>query len=180
MKKAKLSELEKEDQKLIRSARRAANSAYAPYSGFAVGAAARSGRGKIYVGANLENASYGLTVCAEVSALTTANIAGDFSRLKAIAIVGFGFHPTRSESDIVMPCGRCRQLIFESSERSGVDIAVFSCSGDLKRIKQYRISELLPESFGPSSLKVSNPSKPPSDRLQKIPPSRRKNSSRRR
>jgi len=162
MKRVTLTQLPKEDRDLVLAARHAADNAYAPYSGFAVGAAARSTDGKVQLGANLENASYGLSICAEVSALTAANTAGEFDRLEAIAIVGFGFFPKLHDSDVVAPCGRCRQVISESAQLSGIDVNVFACSGDLKRIEQSRISELLPWAFGPQSLPVSNPAKPPS------------------
>jgi cytidine deaminase len=161
MKSLKLDDLPKKDRDLIAAARKAADNAYAPYSGFAVGAATRSKDGVIHIGANLEmeNAAYGLGLCAEISALTAANTSGDFEYLEAIAIVGFGFFPEMHDSDIVTPCGRCRQLISESAQLSGIDIDVFACSGDLKRIEQYKISELLPRAFGPQSLQ-SNPPKP--------------------
>ncbi|HEV8721567.1 MAG TPA: cytidine deaminase [Candidatus Binatia bacterium] len=160
MKAVKLDELAKKDRDLIVAARKAADNAYAPYSGFAVGAAVRAADGAIHVGANLENASYGLSLCAEVSVLTAANTSGDFDHLAAIAVVGFGFFPKMHDSEIVTPCGRCRQLISESAQLSGIDIDVFACSGDLQRIEQYKISELLPQAFGPESLNFSNPSKP--------------------
>jgi len=160
MKYVKLGELAKKDRDLITAARKAADNAYAPYSGFAVGAAARATDGKIHTGANMENAAYGLGLCAEVSALTAANTAGNYDRLEAIAIVGFGFFPEIRASEIVTPCGRCRQLIFESAQLSGLDIDVFTCSGDLERIEHQKISELLPRAFGPKSLQLSNPPKP--------------------
>lgn len=146
--------------KLIRQARKAAYwHAYAPYSGFAVGAAARDKNGSIHVGANLENAAYGVVMCAEVGALTAANTKGAFDQIEAIAVVGFGFHPQVNLSQIVTPCGRCRQLIFEAAELSN-HIDVFACSGDLKQIEQYSIFELLPKAFGPKTLGVTNPPNP--------------------
>jgi len=156
----RLNDLAKKDVDLVIAARKAADNAYAPYSGFAVGAAARTTEGAIHIGANLENASYGLALCAEVSALTAANTSGDFDRLEAIAVVGFNFFPEMHLSEIVTPCGRCRQLISESAQLSGTDIIVFAGSGDLERIEQHKISELLPHAFGPQSLQSSNPTKP--------------------
>lgn len=147
---------------LIRTARQQAYlHAYAPYSGFAVGAAARDDSDKIHVGANLENAAYGVVMCAEVGALTAANANGAFSRLKAIAVVGFGFFPRLNTSQIVTPCGRCRQLIYEAAELSG-DVDVFACSGDLRQIEQWSIFELLPRAFGPKTLGIANPANPAS------------------
>jgi cytidine deaminase len=116
MKTVKSSELTKSNADLIDLARKTAYSAYAPYSGFAVGAAVRTTGGAIYVGANLENASYGLALCAEVSALTAANTSDEFDRIEAIAIVGFGFFPEMRLSEVVSPCGRCRQLLSESAQ----------------------------------------------------------------
>lgn len=162
MKIVKLDELAKDDRDLIAAARNAANNAYAPYSGFAVGAAVRARDGAVHVGANLENASYGLSLCAEVSVLTAANTSGDFDHLEAIAVVGFDFFPNVHASEIVTPCGRCRQLISESAQRSGIDIDVFACSGDLQHIEQFKISELLPKAFGPESLHLSTPARPAS------------------
>jgi cytidine deaminase len=167
-------ELSKDDRELILAARETAFSrAYAPYSGFAVGAAARGVDKQRYLGANLENAAYGVVMCAEVSALTAANTAGAFGTLEVIAVVGFSFWPKPRLSEVVTPCGRCRQLIFEASqlaegaartdrEREEADITVFACSGDLKNILQYKISELLPTGFGPKTLGVTNPPNPES------------------
>lgn len=156
----KFDALSKQDRDLVCAARQAANNAYAPYSGFAVGAAARVTDGQIHTGANMENAAYGLGLCAEVSALTAANTSGDYDRLEAIAIVGFGFFPEIRASEIVTPCGRCRQLISESAQLSGLNIDVFMCSGDLEQFEHKKISELLPGAFGPQSLQSSNPPKP--------------------
>jgi cytidine deaminase len=152
--------------KLILQARDDAHRhAYAPYSGFAVGAAARDKKGNVYRGANLENAAYGVVMCAEVAALTAANVHGAFDRLEAIAVVGFSFHPRVDCSQIVTPCGRCRQLIYEASELSKTPeqskhIDVFACSGDLKQIEQWSIAEMLPRAFGPQTLGILNPPNP--------------------
>jgi cytidine deaminase len=160
-------ERDPELKKLILQARDAAyRRAYAPYSGFAVGATARDKNGNIYRGANLENAAYGVVMCAEVGALTAANVAGAYDQLDAIAVVGFGFHPHEDCSQIVTPCGRCRQLIYEASELSkdkfvpSKHIDVFACSGDLKQIEQWSIAEMLPRAFGPKTLGISNPPNP--------------------
>ena len=141
------------DRDLIEKALQASGNAYAPYSGFAVGAAVRSRRGEVYLGSNLENAVYGLGICAEVVALAKANTAGDFD-VEAIAIVGHKFTTPRDSSQVTTPCGRCRQLIAEASQISNTDVVVFSCSGDLEEIHESTISELLPESFGPKTLGV--------------------------
>jgi cytidine deaminase len=147
----KLAELRALDRKLVLAARDASAHAYAPYSGFAVGAAVRSKSGQIYPGANLENAAYGLGICAEVSAITGANAAGDFA-IEAIAVVGHKFTEPPSASQIVTPCGRCRQLIFEAGQIAKTDVRIFSCNGDLSLIQESTISELLPDAFGPGNL----------------------------
>jgi cytidine deaminase len=148
-------------EELIVVAREAAYwHAYAPYSGFAVGAAARDRKGNIHRGANLENAAYGVVMCAEVGALTAANAAGGFDQLEAIAVVGFKFHPEADLSQIVTPCGRCRQLIYEASELCGRNIDVFACSGDLSQIERWSIGEMLPRAFGPKTLGIAAPPNP--------------------
>ncbi len=92
-------------------------------------------------------------MCAEVAAITAANSAGDFD-IEAIALVGY---PTEDRSKgfaIVTPCGRCRQIILEASQVSGIDIKVIACNGELSRCRPYTISELLLDGFGPANLKV--------------------------
>jgi cytidine deaminase len=145
-----VSALEPSDQQLCYEAAKVARKAYAPYSKFSVGAAVRTQRG-VYVGANLENASYGIGICAEVSAVTAANSAGDFN-INAIAVVGYPSDDPAKGIDLVAPCGRCRQVIFEASQVSATDIRVISCNGDLSKCKMSSASELLPDSFGPANL----------------------------
>jgi cytidine deaminase len=118
---------------------------------FAVGAAVRTKSGRIYTGANLENASSGLSICAEASALTAANAAGDFD-VEAIAVVGFKFTDPKGASQIVTPCGSCRQLMAEFTQLTGRDLRVLCCNGDLTAIAVSTISELLPGAFGPQNL----------------------------
>jgi cytidine deaminase len=144
-------ELNESDQVLVEAALDASAHAYAPYSGFAVGAAVRTKGGQIFSGANFENASYGLSMCAEVSALAVANGADDFD-IATLAVVGHKFTSPADSSQVVTPCGRCRQLIFEAAQVSGVDIRVLSCSADLDQIIETPISELLPSAFGPKNL----------------------------
>ena len=144
-------DLDAADRRLAEKARDASANAYAPYSGFAVGAAVRTVSGHIYCGANLENASYGVGMCAEVAALTAANSAGDYN-VEAIAVIGHRFIEPRSLSMVVAPCGRCRQLIFEASQISKSDVRVISCNGELSEIAVAGISELLPDAFGPHNL----------------------------
>lgn len=155
MKILKLDHLGANDRTLVERARDLCANAYAPYSGFAVGAAVRTKSQNIYVGANMENASYGVTMCAEVAALTAASSADDFD-VEAIAVVGGKFTDPPSSAEICTPCGRCRQLILEASDVSGGDVRVLSCNADLSQILEGTIKELLPQGFGPRNIgKVS-------------------------
>jgi cytidine deaminase len=138
---------------LIDAARDAATRAYAPYSGFHVGAALLLKNGDVVTGANVENASYGLTLCAETSAVAKIANEGWIGELAEVAIVGG--RPDGNAlvgSDPVHPCGRCRQILNEAAERSKTDILVHCASGDGDAVKSYRLSELLPASFGPKDL----------------------------
>ncbi len=141
------------DTTLLEAARDAARRAYAPYSRFGVGAAARTRSGRIHVGANMENASYGLAICAEVSALARAVADGDF-RVTGIAVAGglLNAQGMPQPGGVVTPCGRCRQLIKEAADVSGTDITVFCANADLSEVVETRISELLPRAFGPTDL----------------------------
>jgi cytidine deaminase len=143
--------LDNPDRELVARAQEAAARAYAPYSLFAVGAAVRSESGKIYAAANLENASYGLTICAEAAALSAASSAGDLA-VEAIAVVGFNFKDPAGASRVVAPCGSCRQLIAEAAQLTHRDVRVLCCNGELSRIVEWTISGLLPEPFGPENL----------------------------
>ena len=138
---------------LLDRARAAASAAYAPYSGFAVGAAALSRSGRIHVGTNMENASYGLTVCAEVAALAQAVAEGDF-QIVALAVLGgrIGDGGALIAGRAVTPCGRCRQVIREAADVSGVDIVVFCANADRTELHQTTIADLLPHAFGPNDL----------------------------
>jgi cytidine deaminase len=139
------------DKRLVENALLASARAYAPYSGFAVGAALSINREKILMGANLENASYPLGICAEVAAISLANALGEFE-ITAIAVVGHKFTLPANISQVVTPCGRCRQVIFEAAQVAGKDIDVFSRNAALTEIVISPISELLPRPFGPKNL----------------------------
>jgi cytidine deaminase len=142
------------DRELVEAAQEAAARAYAPYSLFAVGAAVRSKSGAIYAGANLENASFALSICAEAAALSLANSAGQ-SEIDAIAVVGFNFTDTGGASRLVAPCGSCRQLIAEAAQRANGNVRVICCNGELSKIVVWTIAELLPNAFGPENLAAS-------------------------
>lgn len=147
----RLTDLSDADRHLVETARYASARAYAPYSGFSVGAAVRTRSGLVYAAANLENASYGLGICAEVSVIALANAAGDYN-IETIAVVGHKFTEPKDKSQVVTPCGRCRQVIFEASQVSEIDVRILSCNGDLSQIVDTPISELLPAAFGPANL----------------------------
>jgi cytidine deaminase len=142
------------DRELVEKAQEAAARAYAPYSLFAVGAAVRSTSGRVHAAANLENASSGLTICAEAAALSLTNSAGE-PEIDAIAVVGFNFTDTAAgASRVVAPCGSCRQLIAEAAQRANCNVRVICCNGELSRIVVWTIGELLPNAFGPENLAV--------------------------
>ncbi|MGK6321300.1 cytidine deaminase [Sphingomonas sp. DT-204] len=135
---------------LIAAARTAALNAHAPYSRFAVGAAVLLTDGSVVTGANFENASYGLSLCAETVALATVNSLGRLRDVAAIGVIGGRIgHPDASP---VSPCGRCRQVINEAAQLSGCDIPVFCAGAEGDEITAYRLSELLPLAFGPKDL----------------------------
>jgi len=138
---------------LLRAAVSAAQNAYAPYSRFAVGAAARTADGAVFVGANMENASYGVTICAEVGALQAASTVGKLPDVVQIAVAGGIMEEAgRPTGKIVTPCGRCRQLILESAHLGRRDVEVWCADLDLTSVACFKISELLPHGFGPATL----------------------------
>ena len=127
------------ERELIGKAVEAKGKAYAPYSGFKVGAALLSRDGRVFTGCNVENASYGLTVCAERVALFKA-VSEGAREFEAIAIA-CGKGPCA-------PCGACRQVLFEFAP----DLTVIMTDAEGKEVRVTRLSELLPEGFGPGSL----------------------------
>ena len=110
--------------------------AYAPYSGLRVGAAALTEDGRVIGGCNVENASYGLTLCAECG-LASALVASGGGRLVALACVA------ADRGERLMPCGRCRQVLYEFG---GADLLIDGPDGPLP------LGELLPHAFGPEDL----------------------------
>lgn len=129
------------DQKklLVKKALEARENSYAPHSGFCVGAALLTSDGEIILGANVENSSYGGTICAERSAFCAAVSSGkrDFS---AIAIVGAPKGET--PSSICAPCGICRQFMYEFCSE---EFSIFLWDG--QNIVEKTLGELLPEGF---------------------------------
>jgi len=138
---------------LVAAAREAALNAHAPYSGFGVGAALLLEDGEIISGCNFENASYGLTLCAETVAIATANAQGKLRKIKEIAVIGGKLIDGRITGvDPVRPCGRCRQVINEAGGLSGTDIIVHCASADGSAVEHHKLSDLLPHAFGPADL----------------------------
>jgi cytidine deaminase len=137
---------------LLRAAVLVAANAYAPYSKFAAGAAVESKDGSVFTGTNMENASYGLSICAEVGALQASLAGGKHNQIVRMAVVGGLIDAAHRNGEIVTPCGRCRQIIYEASVLSGVDIEVWCADIDLQSVACYRISELIPHAFGPADL----------------------------
>ena len=123
---------------LLSAAERAAGSAYAPYSRYRVGAALLTASGKVVTGCNVENASYGLTICAERAAVARAVSDGDRD-IRALAVVACGTAPP-------YPCGACRQVL---AEFCAADTPVFVASaGNLAAYEQFALGELLSHGFG--------------------------------
>lgn len=141
---------------LIAAARAAAAHAHAPYSGYGVGAALLLDDGRVITGCNLENASYGLSLCAETAALARANCTGDLRRVAEVAVIGGVLGPdgALSGAAICTPCGRCRQMLNEPASLAKRDIVVHCSSGDGSAVESFRLSELLPRAFGPGDLGI--------------------------
>ncbi len=111
---------------------------YAPYSGYRVGAAALVDDGRLVVGCNVENAAYGVGLCAECGLVSSLHASGG-GRLTHFVCVN-------QEADVIMPCGRCRQVLFEAG---GPDLLVLTVSGVRP------MSEVLPDAFGPDALDLA-------------------------
>jgi len=137
---------------LVDAARAAARNAHAPYSRFAVGAALLLIDGSIVTGANLENASYGLSLCAETVALATVNSAGRLADVLAVAVAG-GVSGDDSGAP-VRPCGRCRQVLNEAAQIGGRDLPIYCASPNGMIVERYMLSALLPHAFGPADLGI--------------------------
>jgi cytidine deaminase len=130
------------DEDLVQVAREARLRAYAPYSRFLVGAALLSQTGKVYTGCNVENASYGLTVCAERSAVFRAVGEGEQEFVKIAVIGGSQTMPEHEQREIISPCGACRQVLVEFSP--DLEVIMSNLKGEIKVLK---LSELLPHAF---------------------------------
>jgi cytidine deaminase len=118
----------------------AAGHAYAPYSGFSVGAAALVDDGRIVSGCNVENAGYGVTLCAECGLVSQLHLTGG-GRLTHFVCVGA---QSGAELGVIMPCGRCRQLLWENG---GPDLVLLTPRGERS------MADVLPDAFGPEDLR---------------------------
>jgi cytidine deaminase len=146
------------DEELMALARSAALKAYAPYSKFHVGAAIESVDGAVVTGANMENACYRLGLCAEQSALTTAQHAFGLEKVARIAVAGGRAAGGDLSGELTCtPCGGCRQAIYEASCLSGIDIEILSSNVDGTAVERYRIGALIPHGFGPANLADADP-----------------------
>lgn len=122
------------EERLLGLARKARLKAYAPYSEFRVGAAVSTSSGKIYTGANVENASYGLTICAERAAIFTAISSGEREIVTLVVVTDTSAPST--------PCGACRQVLMQFGRNCEV-----VCANVEGVITRYKLSDLLPEAF---------------------------------
>ncbi|MBF4768050.1 cytidine deaminase [Nocardioides agariphilus] len=110
--------------------------AYAPYSGFPVGAAARVDDGRLVVGCNVENAAYGVVLCAECGVVSQLHATGGGRLTHFVCVNGLG--------EVIMPCGRCRQLLYE---HGGKELVLMTPEGPMT------MDQVLPQAFGPDDLR---------------------------
>jgi len=135
------------EQDLIAAAREAQTHAYAPYSDYQVGAALLFDDGAVVTGSNVENASYGLSLCAETNAVSKAMNNGRRGGLVAVAVVG---PDDKGDDAPITPCGRCRQVLYEIAALGGTDPEIV-CVGK-EETRRVKLSVLLPHAFGPDHL----------------------------
>lgn len=127
----------KTNEELLNIAKEVSQHAYSPYSNFPVGACVLYESGNTYVGCNIENASFGLALCAERNAISTAIAAGETSKIVKIAI----YSP---KSKKCFPCGACRQWLLEFEYGQNIQVIL---ENDDEKVCVYSINELLPYSF---------------------------------
>ena len=113
-----------------------AERAYAPYSRFPVGAAAKVDDGRVVVGCNVENAAYGVVLCAECGVVSQLHATGGGRLTQFVCVNGLG--------EVIMPCGRCRQLLFE---HGGDELVLLTPEGERT------MDQVLPQAFGPDDLR---------------------------
>ncbi|RSY80589.1 cytidine deaminase [Sphingomonas koreensis] len=140
---------------LIAAAREAARHAHAPYSNFAVGAALLMTDGSVVTGTNFENASYGLSLCAETVAAARANAEGRLRDIVAVGIIGGMMRGGVAHgTEPIRPCGRCRQVLNEAAQMGGRDLTVYCAGAEGETYETHRLSDLLPHAFGPADLGI--------------------------
>lgn len=144
-------ELGRDQRALLDAAESVMKESYSPYSKFSVGAALQTLSGRIITGTNVENAAYGSTICAERSAIVSANAEG-LRLFKSVAVIGGGANFNTPE--VVSPCGSCRQMLFELTDIAEDDIEVIMSNTDKSKIVVSSVRELLPLGFGPRNLGV--------------------------
>ncbi len=149
MENKKYTDLTSDEQNLLEAAFIAMNYSYSPYSHFEVGAALLTTNNHIISASNVENAAFGSCICAERSALVSAHAQGHktFSMMAIIARPEGG-----TTKGITAPCGSCRQMMFEASQVSEIDMKVIMSDTSKGQIIISAISELLPLGFGPNNL----------------------------
>lgn len=128
------------DQELVELAFTMLDRSYSPYSHFPVGAALEGAGGSVYTGCNVENAAYGSCICAERTALVKAVSEGCRS-FRRLAVVG-------NSTDFCWPCGACRQMLYEFAP----DLEILAANKERKFVK-YTLRQLLPQGFGPDTLR---------------------------
>ena len=136
-----------QETELIAAARAAGATAYAPYSEYQVGSALLFDDGAIITGTNVENASYGLALCAETVAVSRAFGEGRRGGLVAVAVTG---PLDKGDGAPITPCGRCRQVLNEIAQLGGTDPLVLCVGKD--EVRRVTLSQLLPHAFGPAHL----------------------------
>jgi cytidine deaminase len=151
MRDVKYGSLELVQRQLLDEAAKAMERAYNPYSHYYVGAALLSQDGRIITGTNVENVSYGMTICAEQTAIVRANAMG-IRNFDKLALIGRGenFDTTKVSG----PCGRCRQVLYEFAQVSEVDLELILSTTTKYKIVIATIEELLPLAFGPEDLGI--------------------------
>ena len=145
-----LEECSEAEKKLIEAAKSATERAYVPYSGFSVGSAVLLGNGEIVSGSNQENAAYPSGLCAERTTVFYAN--SSFPEEKVVAIAVAAFHKGAFTSDVITPCGACRQALLETENRFHSPMRVLMYSEKGVYVVN-SIKDLLPLSFGDEMLK---------------------------
>lgn len=145
-----LEECAEMEKKLIEAAKEATKNAYAPYSGFSVGAAVLLENGEIVPGNNQENAAYPSGLCAERTAIFFANASRPDQKVIAIAVAAR--HNGQFTKDVITPCGGCRQVLLETENRFGSPIKVLMYGNDEVYVLG-SAKDLLPLSFGDEMLK---------------------------